>query len=87
MIGEPDIIYWDDEAQKEKLIRDLDDSPFKKANPMLCGGRENVCVREFDGHDCACVIFDESRLFQLIGKTRSECSELVIGWVKESGLD
>ncbi len=23
--GEPDIIYWDDEAQKEKLIRDLDD--------------------------------------------------------------
>ncbi len=54
---------------------------------MLCGGRENVCVREFDGHDCACVIFDESRLFQLIGKTRSECSELEIGWVKESGLD
>lgn len=60
--------------------------PFEKANPMLCERGANVCVREFDGHDCACVIFDESRLSQLIGKNRSKCSELVIGWVKESGL-
>lgn len=34
MIGEPDIIYWDDEAQKEKLIRDLDDSRLKRL--ILC---------------------------------------------------
>ena len=60
--------------------------PLCDANPLLCKGRAGVCVREFRNRDCACVVFDESKLSLLIGKSRSECSELVIGWIKESGL-
>lgn len=64
------------ESQKQTIL-----IPLKEANRYAYRNRADVCVREYRDRECVCIELDETRLSQLIGKTRVECSELVLGWV------
>ena len=55
--------------------------PMPDANPLAYKNRPDVCIRKYKNQDCVYVAFDESRLSQLISKTRVECSELVLNWI------
>jgi hypothetical protein len=58
--------------------------PIRREELILDKARTDVCVRECNGIDSMCVVLDASRLSQLIGKNRVECSEYVIKWLKGS---
>lgn len=65
------------DAKKKSIL-----IPLVNADYQEYKNRADVCLYEYDdGRDCVCVIFNESRLAQLIGKNRAECSELVLGWI------
>lgn len=56
--------------------------PFCEETPWLDKSRKDVCKRECNGKMCTCVILGESRLSQLIGKSRVDCSERIISWIR-----
>lgn len=70
--GEPDIIYWDDEAQKEKLIRDLDDILGVNVQLLLANAQKLCSAHKYR---------EAASLYQRCADIGNADAQYCLGWL------